>query len=133
MGAARACGGGGVDEDDRNEIEKNLEAYKKITRTKLYKSVLKDLRDQLDRNYTAGKYYEDLIDDYMNMWVTKTLLVEDIKERGVRVYYSNGGGQFGYKKNESVDQLMKLNAQMLKLLSEVGIKPAQAGGEGDEL
>ena len=122
-----------MDEDEKIESEVNREAFKKITKTKLYKSVFKDLRDQLDRNCTAGKYYEDLIDDYMSMWVTKCLLVEDIKERGVRVYYSNGGGQFGYKKNESVDQLMKLNAQMLKLLSEVGIKPAQAGGEGDDL
>lgn len=75
----------------------------------------------------------DLIDDYMNMWVTKCLLTEDIKQRGVRVYYNNGGGQVGYKKNESVDQMMKLNAQMLKLLAEVGIKPAQAGGDEDEL
>lgn len=116
-----------------NEKEVNVEIYKKYTRLKLYKEIKKDLLNQLDRNNTFGKYYTDLIDDYMNMWITKNLLTEDIKERGVRVYYNNGGGQSGYKKNESVDQHIKLNAQMLKLLSEIGIKPAQAGGEEDEL
>jgi len=61
----------------------------------------------------------------MDMWVTKCLLIEDVKERGVKVFYNNGGGQSGYKKNDSVDQLMKINAQMLKLISELGIKPEQ--------
>lgn len=111
----------------------NPEKFKKIARTKVYRTIKNDLLDQLDRNCTVGKYYENLIDDYMDMWITKCLLIEDIQERGIRVFYNNGGGQTGYKKNESVDQLIKLNAQMLKLLSELGIKPAQAGGEGDDL
>ena len=116
-----------------NEKEINNQAYKKYTRLKLYKAIKKDLLDQLERNSTVGKYYTDLIEDYMNMWITKSLLTEDVKERGVRTYYNNGGGQSGYKKNESVDQHIKINAQMLKLLSEIGIKPAQAGGEEDDL
>jgi hypothetical protein len=107
--------------------------FKKYYRAKLYKEIKKDLLDQNERNGTIGKYYVDLIEDYMDMWVTKCLLIKDIKERGVSVEYNNGGGQIGIKKNECVDQLMKINAQMLKLLAEVGIKPAQAGGDEDEL
>lgn len=61
----------------------------------------------------------------MDMWVTKSLLVEDIKNRGVNSEYNNGGGQKGTKRNESIDQLIKLNAQMLKLLAEIGIKPSK--------
>lgn len=112
--------------------EKNNDIYRKYTRLRLYREIKKDLLDQLERSGTIGKYYDDLVEDYMDMWVTKCLLVDDIKERGVRVYYNNGGGQAGYKKNESVDQRIKLNAQMLKLLSELGIKPSQDGDLDDD-
>ncbi|KJF26088.1 RNA polymerase sigma 70 [Clostridium aceticum] len=91
-----------------------------------------DLLDQLERTGTVGKYYTDLVNDYMDMWVTKCLLVDDIQQRGVNIKYNNGGGQSGVKKNDSIEQRIKVNAQMLKLLSELGIKPAQTGGEDDE-
>ncbi len=87
-----------------------------------------DLLDQLERNCTVGKYYTDLVDDYMGMWDTKTMLIADIRERGVTVM-----GVSGVKKNDSVGDLVRINAQMLKLLSELGIKPAQADGDGGAL
>ncbi|HWQ30462.1 MAG TPA: P27 family phage terminase small subunit, partial [Negativicutes bacterium] len=97
----------------------------------LYAEIKQDLLDQLDRNGTNGKYYIDLVGDYMDMWVTKCLLVDDIQKRGVTVKYDNGGGQKGYKKNETVEQRIKVNAQMLRLLSELGIKPSQSDGDDD--
>lgn len=100
--------------------------------SELYAEIKKDLLDQLDRNGTIGKYYVDLVCDYMDLWITKCLLVDDIQERGVSVEYDNGGGQKGRKKNDSVEQRIKVNAQMLKLLSELGIKPTQTGGDGDD-
>lgn len=63
--------------------------------------------------------------------MTKSLLINDIKERGVNSEYNNGGGQKGIKRNESIDQLIKLNGQMLKLLTEIGIKPSQQDGDED--
>jgi hypothetical protein len=116
-----------------NEKAKTNDDFKKHYRSKLYKEIKNDLLNQNERNGTLGKYYIDLIEDYMDMWITKCLLISDIKERGINVEYNNGGGQSGIKKNESVDQLMKMNAQMLKLLAELGIKPAQSGGEDDDL
>jgi len=98
----------------------------------LFSEIKADLLDQLDRNGTTGKYYVDLVSDYMNMWVTKSLLADDIQQRGVNIKYDNGGGQKGTKKNDSVELGIKINAQMLKLLSELGIKPAQSGGDGDD-
>jgi phage terminase small subunit len=106
---------------------------KKYLTSELYADVKQDLLDQLDRNGTVGKYYVDLVGDYMDMWVTKCLLVDDIQRRGVNVKSDHGGGQKGVKKNDSVELRIKVNAQMLKLLSELGIKPAQSGGEDDEL
>lgn len=103
-----------------------------LLNSELYLEIKTDLLDQLERNGTVGKYYTDLVCDYMDLWVTKSLLVEDIQERGVSVEYNNGGGQSGMKKNDSVEQRIKVNAQMLKLLSELGIKPTQTGGDGDD-
>lgn len=107
-------------------------ATKKYLESELYQEIQNDLLDQLDRNGTTGKYYIDLINDYMDLWVTKCLLVDDIQQRGVSVEYDNGGGQKGRKKNDSVEQRIKVNAQMLKLLSELGIKPTQTGGDEDD-
>lgn len=109
---------------------------KRIVRSKPYRLIEKDLCDQLEANGTFGKFFEDLIQDYMAMYVTKCLLVEDIQKRGTIVTYDNGGGQKGYKKNEAVDMFNKTNAQMLKLLSELGLKASAAlggGGYDDDL
>lgn len=104
---------------------------KKYLQSELYQKIKSDLLDQLEINGTTGEYYIDLVGDYMDMWVTKCLLVDDIQKRGVNVKYDNGGGQKGIKKNDSVEQRIKINAQMLKLLSELGIKPSQADGDDD--
>ncbi len=105
---------------------------RKYLESKEYQEIQSDLLDQLERNGTTGKYYFDLVSDYMDLWVTKSLLVDDIQQRGVTVLYNNGGGQKGRKKNDSVEQRIKVNAQMLKLLSELGIKPVQLDGDDDE-
>ena len=57
------------------------------------KEIKKDLFDQLERNGTFGRFFEDLIEDYMKLWDTKNKLLEDIERRGVSVSYDNGGGQ----------------------------------------
>jgi len=102
---------------------------KKATKTE----IKTDLLDQLERNNTVGKYYLDLVDDYMDLWSTKRKLIADIKERGVTVKYQNGENQWGYKKNDSVEQLLKVNQQMLRLLDALGIKPSQDGEDYDDL
>ncbi len=98
------------------------------------KEIKKDLFDQLERNGTFGRFFEDLIEDYMKLWDTKNKLLEDIERRGVSVSYDNGGGQKGVKKNDSVDQVIRVNAQMLKILDNLSIKPSSGDvGDGDEL
>ncbi len=105
---------------------------KKYLESKLYDAIKKDLLDQLERNGTVGEFYTDLVNDYMDMWVTKCLLVDDIQRRGVSVKYDNGGGQKGVKKNDSVQERLRVNDQMLKVIEKIGIKPSQAGGEDDD-
>lgn len=125
----RACEGGVV--YMAKKPDNRSEEVKHITRTNRYKEIENDLRQQLIANGTCGKFFDDMIDDYMAMYVTKTLLVEDIQKRGTIVKYDNGGGQSGMKKNESVDMFNKTNAQMLKLLSELGLKASAIAGGGD--
>lgn len=91
--------------------------------------IKKDLIDQLERNGVFGKHYVDLVNDYMAMWDIKNKLIKDIKERGVTVEYNNGGGQKGYKKNDSIAELNKTNAQMLKILNELGLKPSRSDSD----
>nr|WP_315021822.1 P27 family phage terminase small subunit [uncultured Aminipila sp.] len=115
---------------------KKSSANKKLllyTRKKIYKDIKKDLLEQLELNGTLGAFYTDLIDDYMDFWVTKCMLIEDIHERGPTVEYDNGGGQKGKKKNDSIEQLIKVNAQMMRILSEIGIKPSDSVGDESDL
>ena len=68
------------------------------------------------------KHFIDLARDYMTLWDTKQLIAKDIKKRGVVIDYTSNNGIVNKKKNESVDQLVKVNAQMLRILDELGIK-----------
>jgi hypothetical protein len=105
---------------------------KKYLESELYKEIKSDLMDQLERNGTVEKYLIDLVNDYMDLWVTKCLLVDDIQQRGISIKYNNGGGQLGYKKNDSVEQRIKINAQMLKLLNELELKPSKMDSDVDD-
>lgn len=93
--------------------------------------IKKDLMDQLERNGVFGCHYLDMIDDYMALWEVKNKLIKDIELRGVSVEWNNGGGQHGFKKNDSVGELAKINAQMLKVLNELGLKASMAAGVDD--
>lgn len=92
------------------------------TRTKKYKELKQSLLEELNKNGNSTKYFIDLVELYMSLWVVCQKLIDDINTRGVQVMYQNGANQWGYKKNDSVNELSKTNAQMLKILSQLGIK-----------
>lgn len=107
----------------------------KKTKIQLLRDTIRqDLLDQLERNGTVGAYFTDLVEDYMEMWDTKNKLATDIRNRGVTVDIVTSAGT-NARKNDSVGELVKLNAQMLKLLDSLGIKPAPTDnvGEDDEM
>ena len=96
-------------------------------------AIKQDLLDQLDRNGTVGGYYMDMIEDYMELWDTKNKLTTDIKRRGAKVEVVTAAGSVNVKTNDSVLDRLKVNAQMLKILDSIGIKPAQTDGDaGDD-
>ncbi len=105
----------------REKSEVSLIARK--TRKLILRDAIKsNLIAQLEKNHTTGQYYIDLVDDYMEMWDAKNSLTADIKERGTKILFTTASGS-NVKTNDSVGDLLKTNAQMLKLLDSMGIKP----------
>lgn len=105
---------------NRNEWTKKKNEENEENRFLLIKECL--LR-QLEDNNSIELQYKDLVNDYMSLWKIKNSLIEDIENRGVTVPWSNGKVQSGHKKNESISELLKTNAQMLKILNELNLKP----------
>lgn len=93
--------------------------------------ILRDLLDQLDRRGVLGAHYIDLVHDYMRLWTIKNQLLADIRKRGVTVKYQNGPNQWGYRKNDSIAELNRTNAQMLKILDDLGLKASRLEAEPD--
>ena len=98
------------------------------------KTLRDDLINQLrERGLEQKSHYISLIDDYCRLWDVKNPLFDDVKKRGVNVEYNNGGGQKGYKKNDSLSELTKVNGQMLKILSELGLRGADVVAKEEEV
>ena len=98
------------------------------------KKIREDLINQLEeRGLEKMSHYVSLVDDYCRLWEVKDMLFDDITKRGVNVPYNNGGGQQGYKRNDSVSELTRVNAQMLKILSELGLRGADIEAKEEEV
>jgi phage terminase small subunit len=85
--------------------------------------IKQDLLDQLERQGIYGQHYLDLIEDYMKLYDIKNKLLKDGKENPYTVW-QNSETSFGRKKNDSIDQAVKVSQQMLKILTFLGIKPS---------
>ena len=109
-----------------------VETMPQMTKKKRLK-IKTDLLDQLERSGHFGEYYLDLIDHYMELVDLKELLQVDIRENGIRIETTNGNGFKIEKPNESVANLVKVSQQLLKLLSELGLKELRGNDDEDAL
>lgn len=107
--------------------------FDRIARTKKFKDLKASLIGQLERGGNDVSHFLDLVDDYMKLYTTKELCAEDIRERGVSIVSTGSAGQTVIKKNESVDLLLRTNAQMLKLLGVLGIRPEGVPSDDEDL
>ena len=101
---------------------------KKLTRTSIEKSLI----EQLEAQGKATKYAIDLVGDYMRYYDVKKILFEDIAKNGLRIKLVNGNGFETEKPNESVPNLNKITATMLKILAELGLKDPAVVNKSDE-
>lgn len=89
-----------------------------MTQRQIKESLLKQLKLQ----GKMSEFYQDLVEDYMFYWSLKKRLVTDIRKRGIRYSAINGNGIEVEKANESVVNLQKTTATMLKILSDLNLK-----------
>ena len=96
--------------------------------TKKERDTMEQMRSSLIEKLTEKSmdtpYYLGLVDDYCELYEILRGLAADIKERGVSILWQNGKDQYGYKKNDSCGEYRSTNNQMLKILSELGLRGA---------
>lgn len=80
------------------------------------------LVEQLKLQNKTADFYMDLVDDYMSYWRMKEDIVNDIAAKGLRYECINGNGVKVEKPNESVQNLQKTTAIMLKILNDLNLK-----------
>jgi hypothetical protein len=126
-------GGGEVQMSEKNS-KKCKKKEEKITNEYENNTIYIDLKEQLIKNNNYTAYTEDLLLKYMNFLKIEEELNQDIALRGVSIYWCNGGGQEGYKKNDSITELNRVNLQAIKLLNFLGIKAPEpkVKDSGDE-
>lgn len=90
------------------------------------KKIKKGLTSQLKENGTTALHHMDMVDKYLTMWDMAQALEEDFHNNGVKIMTSTGS-----KINPSIPEYTKTNNQMLRLLSEMGLKPIKQEPEVD--
>ena len=93
--------------------------------------IKRDLIDQLERQGIYGQHYLDLVNDYMELYDIKNKLIRDGKKTPY-TEWRNSETSYGRKKNDSIDQAVKVNQQMLKILAFLNIKPSTHGEMFDD-
>lgn len=91
-----------------------------------------DLMAQLQNQRKDGKHFIDLINDYLFLYDLKKTMQNDIKKRGLRYETTSGSGVRTEKPNENVQNILKVNAQMLKILSELDLKEPSVDGDNSD-
>ena len=86
------------------------------------KDVKMSLIRQLELRGMSAEFYMDLVNDYIYYWSLKKKLIADIKSKGLRYKTVNGNGMTVEKANESVVNLQKTTATMLKILADLKLK-----------
>lgn len=86
------------------------------------KEIKQSLMEQLRLQNKTDKFYEDLVNDYVEYWNLKKKLIADVKKKGIRYETVNGNGITVEKANESIQNLQKTTVTMLKILSDLNLK-----------
>lgn len=86
------------------------------------KAMKESLIRQLELRGMKAEFYMDMIDDYVYYWSLKKRLITDIRAKGLRYETINGNGVTVEKANESVVNLQKTTATMLKILADLKLK-----------
>lgn len=99
-----------------------------MTKAEMEKSLL----EQLELQHKTSQFYRDLVSDYLYYWALKKKLIADINKKGLRYETVNGNGMKVEKANESVVNLQKTTATMLKILNDLNLREPMKADNGNE-
>ena len=126
------------EDTNSDELAKQKEAELRFKKNdKLVKAEKKKIIKiiaKIDENLI--KICDSLIENIAFMSVTLDDLIKTIKAQGVKEFYMNGKGQFGYKKSVEIDvyNAMQKNYQSsTKLLIDILTKDESSNGSEEEL
>lgn len=94
-----------------------------VEKTKEYKKIKRSLMKQIKNMGCDTPHFISLAEDYMHMYAVKEIAIQDVKDRGNIIHYIGSNGGKMTKKNDSTEQIIKMNTQMIKILDLLGIKP----------
>lgn len=107
-------------ETSNSNVKKYPNTIKKLTE-KYLSAIADDISDQLIQLSKFGKYYDDLVNEYLSLLTIREALKQDIQTQGVRYKFINGNGKEQEKANESVTNLIKIEQILLKIVNDLGI------------
>lgn len=78
-------------------------------------------------------HFEDLVNDYIDLWNIKNKLIKDINKRGVTYEGLSSQGHPMTKNNQSVKEVVNVSKQMLLILEKLGLKTEDVDNGEDDL
>lgn len=114
-------------------MEQSDNKRKNWRKTKEFQRLSKSLRDSLEcRGLTEG-VYTDKLQEYLDFWVRRKELQEDIAIRGLTVTDDRGR----VSENRSISLEIQVSRQMLTIFTALGLKADEkglnTGGDDDDL
>lgn len=98
---------------------------------KVFRELRQSLMDDLKARGLETKVYQDKVEEYMDFWLRRKELQEDIAQRGLTVVDERGR----MTENRSVSLEIQASRQMLAIFTALGFKDSAARcgtGQGDE-
>ena len=108
------------EKEKKKKAEEEKKRLKKVEEIAV--SIRTDLKIQLELQGKVGKHFDNMVEDYIYLYKLKEYLKQDIKDNGLRISSQTGNGYTTEKDNKSVDQIIKVNGQMLKILNDLELK-----------
>ncbi|MDL2324053.1 hypothetical protein LJC61_02725 [Ruminococcaceae bacterium OttesenSCG-928-A16] len=93
----------------------------------------KDLLEKIESRWPESPMFIDLAEDYLSLWDDKRTLRNDIAKRGRKVTKYDSRGQKQIANNESIDQILKINTQMINIIKAIGLEPSLYASDDDDL
>ena len=116
-----------------SDLSKSEERRKDWSKSKAYKQLARSLLESLDRRGLTERVYTDKLEEYMDFWVRRQELKEDIAIRGLTVMDDRGR----ISENRSISLEIQVSRQMLTIFTALGFKADEKnlnlGGVDDDL